>query len=282
MRRTIETLACIGGVIGKPPGWERVVRLIAPPERCGAIGEICLMRDGVMFLAQPSVPLGWNVALFGTYEPFFRDIIRAVLPAGGVALDIGANVGWHTLLMARCAGEGGRILAAEANPSVRRRLEGNVRLNRFQRIEIIPYAVAESEGSVEFRGPSADSAGSGDGHMLAAGAQDRREIIRVETRSVDAICDAARVERLDLIKIDVEGFEWPVLQGADRTIAKFRPHIVFEYNVEYATRGGGDAGLISNLFEGHRYRLYAIGRNWAEAVRPGDLPSCADIWAVPD
>ena len=282
MRKTIEILAWVSSVIGKPPGWERLVRLIAPPERCRDIGEICLMRDGVMFLAQPSVPLGWNVALFGTYEPYFRDIIRAVLPAGGVALDIGANVGWHTLLMARSVGETGRVLAAEANPSVRRRLEGNLRLNRFPRVEISPYAVAEREGAVEFWGPSADSAGSGDGHMAPGGAANRQEIIRVETRSVDAVCGAARIERLDLMKIDVEGFEWPVLQGAEKTIASFRPHIVFEFNTEYAARGGGDAELLSKFFERHRYRLFAIGRSWAEAVKPGDWPSCADIWAVPD
>ena len=282
MRKTIEILAWISGVIGKPPGWERIVRLIAPTERCGDIGDICLMRDGVMFMAQPSVALGWNVALFGTYEPYLRDIIRAVLPAGGVALDIGANVGWHTLLMARSAGASGRILAAEANPSVRERLDGNLKLNRFRQVEVIPYAVAAREGSAEFWGPAADAAGSGDGHMVPDGTPGLKGVIRVETRSVDSICERALVERVDLIKIDVEGYEWPVLQGAETTIAKFRPHIVFEYNAEYAARGGGDVKLLAAFFEKHRYRLSAIGRNWAEAVRPGRWPSCADIWAVPD
>lgn len=282
MRKTIQILSWIGGVIGKPPGWERVVRLLAPTERCAGIGDLCVMRDGVMFLAQPSVSLGWNVVLFGTYEPFLRAIIRSVLPAGGTALDVGANVGWHALLMARTAGDGGRVLAAEANPSVRRLLESNLKLNRFRQVEIIPCAVAEREGSVEFWGPEADAAGSGDGHMMAAGAQGRQGIIRVETRTVDAICGASRVERLDLIKIDVEGFEWPVLQGAEKTIAKFRPHIVFEYNDEYAARGGGDAKRLSEFLVKHRYRPFAIRRNWAEAVRPGAWPSCADIWAVPE
>lgn len=281
MRKMIDILAWIGRLIGKPPGWERVVRLLAPTERCRGLDDICVTRDGVMFLAQPSVPLGWNVVLFGTYEPFLREIIRKVLPAGGTALDVGANVGWHTLLMARTAGANGRVLAAEANPSVRRLLEANLKLNGFHQVDIISCAVAEREGKAEFWGPDAEAAGSGDGHMVPAGGQ-RQGVIPVETRSVDAICDESRVERLDLIKIDVEGFEWPVLQGAEKSIAKFRPHIVFEFNEEYAARGGGDAKLLSAFLMKHRYRPFAIRRSWADPVVPNAWPSCSDIWAVPD
>ena len=281
MSKMIEILAWIGNRIGKPPGWERVVMLLASPEKCRTMRDICVVRDGVVFFAQPAVPLGWRVAFFGSYELEAREVFRAVLPVGGVALDVGANVGWHTLLMARLVGETGRVLAAEANPSVRKRLEDNLKLNRFQQVEIIPYAIADTEGTVEFYGPDADDAGSGNGHVIAGAASGQAGIIRVETRRLDAILPATQIERLDLIKIDVEGFEWPVLQGAERSIEKFRPHIVFEYNAEYASRGGGTAKLLEEYFQKHRYRLFAIGRNWAEAVEPGNWPQCADIWAVP-
>src|SRR5689334_14765239 len=130
MINATEVLAWIGNRIGKPPGWERAVRLVTSPEKC-RIRELCVVREGVAFLAQPSVPLGWHVAFFGTYEPELREIMRAVLPKGGVAIDVGANVGWHTLLMASLVGDKGRVLAAEANPSVRSRLRDNLHLNRF-------------------------------------------------------------------------------------------------------------------------------------------------------
>jgi hypothetical protein len=84
-----------------------------------------------------------------------------------------------------------------------------------------------------------------------------------------------------LIKIDVEGFEWQVLQGAEQSIAQFRPHIVFEYNADYAARGGGRPDLFDAFFSKHGYRLFAIGRNWAEAIELQSWPVCADIWAVP-
>ena len=281
MTRTIDILAWIGHRIGKPPGWERVVRVFASPEKCRGLPEICLVRDGTIFVAQPGVALGWHVALFGTYEPELREIFRAVLTAGGVAVDVGANVGWHTLLMARLVGESGRVLAAEANPSVRARLHEHLSMNSLRHVEVIPYAIADDEGTVPFHAPEADDLGAGDGHMISASGADDRRIIPVEMRTLDTVCAAAKITRLDLIKIDVEGFEWPVLKGAEETVAKFRPHIVFEYIDEYAHRGGGTPEALGDFFERHRYRLFATGRIWAEAVQLQRWPSAANIWAIP-
>lgn len=243
--------------------------------------ELCLVRDGSVFLAQPAVPIGWHVAFFGTYEPELRDIFRTVLPLDGVVLDIGANVGWHTLLMARLVGDQGRVLAAEPNPSVRKRLLNHLKINRFEQVEVVPYAIADTDGTVEFFGPEADDGDSGDGYVVSSGSTAQRGTIRVETKRLDAIVTAAQIKRLELIKIDVEGFEWPVLQGGEQTIAKFRPHIIFEYDANYASRGGGSPHNLANYFYEHRYRLFAIGRTWATAVGLKNWPNCANIWAVP-
>jgi len=89
------------------------------------------------------------------------------------------------------------------------------------------------------------------------------------------------LERLDLIKIDVEGFEWPVLRGGEETIAKFRPFIVFEHDARFAARGGGSPRLLADFFVRHGYRLFAIGRTWTQAVDRDHWPDCADLWAIP-
>lgn len=275
-----DLLAWIGRRIGKPPGWERVVRTFVPPEKCASMRDICVVRDGLVFVAQPAVPLGWHVAFFGTYEPELREVFRTVLPAGGVSVDVGANVGWHTLLMGRLVGPGGRVLAAEANPSVRARLEENLALNRLPQVEVLPFALSDADGSLDFFGPDALDPWSGNGYVVPAAAG-RPDTIRVEARRLDTLLAAAQIERLDLIKIDVEGFEWRVLEGAEQSIANFRPHIVFEYNADYAARGNGRPELFEAFFARHGYRLFAIGRNWAESVDLKNWPACADIWAVP-
>jgi FkbM family methyltransferase len=240
-----------------------------------------MVREGLAFLARPAVPIGWHVAFFGTYVPELREIFRALLSPGGVAVDVGANIGWHTLLMAHLVGAQGVVLAAEANPSVRRKLQENLDLNRFRQVEIVPYALAGAEGTLAFHGPAADDPDSGNGYVVRNGADRRAGTIQVEARRLDSVVAAAGIDRLDLIKIDVEGFEWPVLQGAEQTIANFRPHIVFEFDAAYAPRGGSGAPALAEFFRRHRYRLFAVGRSWAEPVRDDFWPDCANIWAAP-
>jgi FkbM family methyltransferase len=281
MINAAELFSSIGLRIGKPPGWERIVRMFASPEKCRGMGDLCMVRDGSVFLARPAIPVEWHITFFGTYEPELREIFRAVLSPGGVALDIGANVGWHTLLMARLVGSGGRVLAVEANPSVRNRLKENLNLNRLAGVEIIPHALGDADGVLDFYAPGADDPGSGAGHVVAGGEKAERDVVRVETRRLDAIASLARLERLDLVKIDVEGYEWPVLKGGEETIARFRPHLVFEYDASYVARGAGSAELIDGFLRKHRYRPYAVGRSWAQAIEPGSWPSTTNIWATP-
>lgn len=284
MSKGIDLLAWIGQRIGKPPGWERMVRRFAGPERFRGAPDLCVIRDHLAFIAQPAVPLGWHVAMFGTYEPELRSIISALLKPGGAAIDVGANVGWHTLLMARQVEKSGRVLAVEANPAVRGRLAENVAINRLSQVEIVSCALADGAGRVAFFGPAADDTESGNGHVVTGTGADEGEsskIISVEMRTLDAVVESAGLTRLDVIKIDVEGYEWPVLQGAEATIARFRPHVIFEYVGEYAARGGATSDLLVGFFEERGYRLFALGRNWTQQVTRANWPTCADIWAVP-
>jgi FkbM family methyltransferase len=281
MVRSIQLLAWLGNRFGKPRGFERIVRWFASPEKCGDLPELRLVRDGLIFLARPGVQVDWHVLFFGTYEPGVRRVFRKVLPLGGVALDIGANVGWHTLLMASLVGASGRVLAVEANPFLRQRLYDHLSLNRFRQVDVMPYAVADTEGAMEFYAPALNDPNSGNGHVVETGPAFPGGTIPVEARRLDAIISASGVGRLDLIKIDVEGFEWQVFQGGAKTIARFRPHIIFEYDGKSGSRGGGTPELISEFFRAQRYQLFAIRRNRAQVIEDGSWPQSAEIWAVP-
>jgi FkbM family methyltransferase len=130
-----------------------------------------------------------------------------MLPTGGVAIDAGANVGWHAMLMAQLAGPQGRVLAIEANPSIREKLLHNIAINRFTQVQVIPCAAADAEKTVIFHGPTADDPTSASGHVIPE-ASIGGETLRVEARTIHAIAEERGLERLDLIKLDVEGFEW--------------------------------------------------------------------------
>jgi hypothetical protein len=106
-----------------------------------------------------------------------------------------------------------------------------------------------------FRVARADDPDSANGHVVGAAAKPQAPARKV---AVWTRC------RADLIK---EGFEWSVLQGAEQTITRFRPHIVFEFNTDYAPRGGGRTPVMADFFRRHRYRLYVVHRSWVEPVR---------------
>jgi len=106
----------------------------------------------------------------------------------------------------------------------------NLCINHFSQAEIIPCAAADTERMTDFYAPAANDLDSGNGPCRRGwtGKAWRHHSRGDSTDGCD--CLRCRVERRDLSKIDVEGFEWLVLRGGESTIAKLRQHIVFEYN----------------------------------------------------
>jgi FkbM family methyltransferase len=280
VRRRAEILSWIGNRLGKPPGFERLVRFLAPPEKCAELPEVCLCHDSGLFVTRLGLPIGWHVGFFGSYEPELRDIMRTVLAADAVAIDVGANVGWHTLLMARLVGARGRVLAFEPNPSVRDQLLRNVQLNRLGQVEIMSCALAETPGVLNFFAPVAGDPASASGHIVSPENLPSGSI-RVEASTLDLVAAEKQLGRIDFVKIDAEGYEWPVLQGAQETIARFRPFIIFEFDRAYAVRGGESSAHFGEFFRKHGYRLFSVGRNWAELIDVHNFPANANIFAVP-
>src|ERR1051326_7304915 len=135
-----------------------------------------------------------------------------------------------------------------------------------------------SAGHAEFCGARRRT--SGIGHVVADDTAPL-DAIHVAASTLDVIAAEQKLDRLDLVKIDAEGFEWPILQGAQTTIARFRPYIVFEFDQAYAARGRDSGRLFADFFQRHNYRLFAVGRNWAELIDNEKWPSNANIFASP-
>lgn len=152
--------------------------------------------------------------LFGSYEPEQTALFAAHLGPGDVLFDVGAHVGYYTLLGARLVGDRGRVLAFEPDPRNASFLRGHVRVNRAANVTVIQAAAGDTEGSVRF----AAGTGSGTGHVSEAGGMEVR-ICRLD--DVAAAQDALPTH----LKIDVEGAELDVLKGAKQTLAAARPTI---------------------------------------------------------
>jgi FkbM family methyltransferase len=260
-------LVRIGELIGKPPGWERVVRALVPPVRFKHSSiQTRQQADGYLFPVDRGTLIGWSIHFFGTYEPEVRTEIRRLVRSGDIAIDVGANVGWHTLLMAALVGTAGRVYAFEPNDSTRRRLVGAVDANRLTQVTIDARGLADRPGIRGFEAPPAGHVWDGTGHMTIG--QERREghdgqegqAKTIECITMDDFVLEQKIDRLAFVKVDVEGFELPVLQGARQVLAKLRPAVVFEFDPAYVGRSGGSSDDLMRCWTEADYELFVLDR----------------------
>jgi FkbM family methyltransferase len=158
------------------------------------------------------------------YEPVIRDgfgddlwrFAAAQLGPDSVVLDVGANIGLTSCLFAQLAAS---VHAVEPNPAVYELLAANLMANGLANVHPHRLAIGDTGGTMHFTGKSAFGRLTSDTTELS-----------VDVRTVDDMVDQLQLIRLDLLKIDVEGFEPNVLRGAARTLERFNPIIVMEFN----------------------------------------------------
>ena len=153
-----------------------------------------------------------TVFFFGEWEPNITAWIRRTLRPGDVFVDVGANVGYYTLLAAQLVGPSGAVVAIEASPSIFALLEENVALNPdlANRIRCVNTAVLDRPGTVIVHHGPRHNIGL---TSVVSPAADSWAEATVPAAPLDQLLTALEVERARIVKIDVEGAEWFVAQG---------------------------------------------------------------------
>jgi len=163
----------------------------------------------------------------GTYEPELQVALRQLIPAGAVIFDVGANIGYVSLLLAKAAGETGKVFAFEALPSNVEQLRRNVALNAMDaRVSVIDRAVTQATGPVRFLVHASGGMGKVAG---SAGRDDRVESeITVPGISLDEFVYGEGNPPPQVVKMDIEGGEVLALPGMRRVLTKARPLMLME------------------------------------------------------
>jgi FkbM family methyltransferase len=161
---------------------------------------------------------------YRTFEFLITRTFRRYIKPGFNVADIGANVGFYSLLMSRLVGDRGKVRAFEPNPRVYQRLLRNLSLNNAKNVTPHQLALSESEGEISLHLPPLDTHGLA---SLRNQGWKGGETVQVATRRLD---DFLSGERVDVIKVDVEGAELLVLKGAEKTITEQRPCLLLEFN----------------------------------------------------
>lgn len=210
-----------------------------------------------------------------TYEPHVRAFIEHTVRPGMTALDIGANIGFHTMLLASLVGSAGKVIAFEPNSENCRLILLSAAENNFHHVTLHPVALDGATGAAFLTAMTGSNGG-----LMPVG----RETLLHPNCTVVA---AARLdnlvdERVDFIKLDIEGAEYRALSGGVGVIEKRRPTLCLEFSMEMTARVSGISGPdFLRWLAGFGYQLFLLPRDGTPFREISDLDAfCAD-WGSP-
>lgn len=190
------------------------------------------------------------------YELDVREFIRRYLQVGNVFVDVGAHIGYFSMIAARKVGVTGCVYAFEPSPDTFQHLQANVALNRFPQVICVPVAVSDQSGSAVLctRVGEASDAFNTLGDMSWGGPVNESEVTCV--RLEDYLCEQGQ-PAVHLVKIDVEGWETHVLRGAESLlVGPDAPALVIEFSDWLAEAAGSSTQALRAQIEGLGYSLY--------------------------
>lgn len=197
-------------------------------------GDVRILNRVFKMFGYPDDTWYQDVKSKGYWAEFGLDHLVNLVASDDICLDLGANVGTMTLAMAALASRG-HVYAFEASPDTCAALAETVKANQLPNVTVLNHVLGRANEKVSFVDlPKVRSSGfyvtadSTEGIATVQPASMQK--IESVTKSVDQLMDELRIPKVDLIKIDVEGAELDVLEGARETLARFRPIVIMEFN----------------------------------------------------
>ena len=215
----------------------------------------------------------------GCYEPHVRHSLRVLLSPGDTFIDVGGHIGYHSVLGASLVGSGGRVIAFEADPRNFARLQDH--LAPFPWATAVNRAVWSSTSTVIFE-RSSEPGESGWGTLTAVRDLKRGEHITVETISLDDWLSENANGCVSAIKVDAEGSEVSIFQGATAVLKGVRPNVIFEANDVVLRQAQTSALALTEIFYGHGYNLFEFGGDTIAPLGQGDCPRSSELLAIPN
>jgi FkbM family methyltransferase len=242
------------------------MRRFFDPRRPFFLGE---MSDGVRFVGDLrdyySVLCAVDPENDGT---FCRALVDRVAGGPGTVVDAGANVGRISVAIARARPEA-TVVAFEPEPSTARRAAATIALNRATNVRLFQAAVADRDGEIGFFSAGEDSL-SASAYKVNERSSWTREV-NVPCHTLDSLAKARIIDRVVLLKLDVEGAELAAVRGAAELIARDRPTVVFEYHAEIAPKVGWSAEEVTAEFaraKGYRFKVLEHDGRVTQFPRP--------------
>ena len=215
--------------------------------------------SGLRLMIYPGSEIDRVTYISGVYEPNSMLVARALLPEGGVFVDAGASMGLFSLVGARKVGPSGRVFSFEPSSRDFKRLVEHLELNGLDNIQATSSALTDSTGTATLT--IASEAHSGHNTIGSAFGYQGIEAIdaeRVRTTTLDHFLECHGVDRLDLVKLDIEGSELMALSGMRNALQRLRPSIMFEVFEAALALNGASVDALEAILREYRYSLWDI------------------------
>jgi FkbM family methyltransferase len=228
------------------------------------------------YLLQPSLPnedlvLSWDdqlillenprhnvisqeIFLKGVWEPAVTEYVCPRIKPGMTVIDVGADTGYYTLLFARRVGRVGKVIAFEPIPSARETLERNISLNDYTNITVCDFALFSSNSLMVLEAPRELS------RIDPRKTKNEKTGIQIQTKSFDECVSQLNIQRIDLVKIDVEGAELDVLYGMRHSLEKYHPALLVEVHSHYLTHFGYTTEDLGGFLDDMKYGLHPVDK----------------------
>jgi FkbM family methyltransferase len=217
-----------------------------------------LQNDGLVCFVNTKDLIGWKIFFFGEYESGTNQVLAKYIKPGDTVIEAGANIGSETLLIAKIA-SGGHVHAFEPNPYTFQRLKINVSVNELTNVNIYDCALGESNSNIQFNIFPKDFCNSGMSSKYMETAKTRK--IDVVQKTLDSFIEENNINKVDFIKMDIQGAEMDMLTGAAGTISRFRPTIFTEACEPY-----NDTKLLYQVLKDYGYNILLIGEKETNAM----------------
>ena len=237
----------------------------------------CQLEAGVLIQGDPDEHQFRYYLAYGlSRDPSFT-LARRIVRAGDTVIDVGANVGFWLMGVARSAGPETAIHAFEAFPPNVSRLQAHLELNGMTWVRCHATAVGATPGEASFILPPDGNRGVG---SLAC--QGETSDLKVPVTTLDAFCHEQGISRVDMLKVDVEGGELDVFRGAQRLLASpDAPIVMFEVGDGLATRFGSTSGEAKRFLEASGYTVFRFDGAKLRKVEASEAhPVSEDLFAA--
>jgi FkbM family methyltransferase len=224
--------------VGMEDGWKRYGTRVARS------------RYGFRMHLDPVYAAHRLIYFTGEYEPVVSRLVASTIGRGWRFIDVGANVGFYSLLGATLADE---VVSIEPNPATREQLARNIELNDMDRINVLPIALADTDGALTLYQQGIDSGGA---NLLRRPLSMAREY-RVDVRRGDDVIPPTSLPNT-FLKLDTEGYEHQVARGCEKLLRDHRCVVLSEVTDQWLRQSGTSAGAYFDFMRGLGYTPYLV------------------------